>query len=343
VESVPGDAKPKAIARIMTAGVLAAVFGPTLAIWAQFWLPPLAVGPFALIAVVLLVNAVAFVRWLNTGASTVAVTTGRPISAFLRDAGFLRAASLAAGSNAIMAIVMVAAPLAIVGCSMTPTNAASVVQWHLVAMYAPAYVVSYTPLGRSTNATVALGCAALVACLLVLASGNDLADFLVGLALLGVGWNFTYVGATAALTTNVPAVDQPGAQGLNELILWIVTAAVTAASGLIYAVGWHMVLLFALANRHLDSDTAASRNDTVTSRIGARTRANAPFMCIRLLTAAMHAPQHAQPSREHSAGEGRKRCRQRHCRAALSMGISRHVSTGCRSLACSGTSPSWSR
>jgi len=165
------------------------------------------------------------------------------VRAVLLDRNFLSAAALGAGCQFLMSYLMVATPLAVVGCGLTASTAAMVIQWHLVSMYAPSYLLNYTPLGRRTPVIVGTGCLALVACVAVLASGNAATTFVAGLVLLGVGWNFTNVGATVMLATSIPAADEHTAQGANELALWSASAAGSALSGAVYAShAWQGVL-----------------------------------------------------------------------------------------------------
>lgn len=244
-EAVPVNEKGRAIAHIMAAGCIAALVGPWIGSHAQPLFAPFVIaGPFAAIALMLLLNMIGFAFWRS--APIALASLGRSTSAIIRDRGFIQAATLGACCQAVMSYVMTATPLAVVGCGLTTSDAAIVVQWHLLAMYAPSYVLKYTALGRSPAATVWLGCGAFLLSLVVLLDAT-MTSFVAGLILLGVGWNFTHVGATTLLVTSLPAEDQSRAQGANEQIIWATSAASAILSGLSYALlGWQMMLMMAM-------------------------------------------------------------------------------------------------
>lgn len=246
-EGVVRSEAPRAVAHIFAAGLIAAIIGPLIGIYVQPWFVPFAIaGPWAAVTVMLLLNAVGFAVWSDAPIPP-GIKGGRRVREIVCDFNFIKAALLGSGCQAIMSYVMTATPLAVVGCGLSPTNAAEVIQWHLVAMYAPAYVLKYTQLGKRPGLTVTIGCCSLVGCLIVLAAGASLVNFLLGLILLGIGWNFAYVGATTLLVTGLPATDQVTAQGSAELMDRVASTAFAATAGIVYSVlGWSFVLLTAL-------------------------------------------------------------------------------------------------
>jgi MFS family permease len=153
-------------------------------------------------------------------------------------------------SYALMNLMMTSSPIAVVGCGFTKGNAADVVMFHVLAMYAPSFFTGH--LISRFGAERIVGAGLLILCLsgLVAFVGVDLSNFFIALILLGLGWNFGFIGATAMLTASHTPAERGRMQGMNDFIVFGgVTLASLSSGGLMNCSGssvvdgWHAVNL----------------------------------------------------------------------------------------------------
>lgn len=245
-DHIPADRATSAVAFVMAGGVLAALVSSTMADWSQQSIPSLPLqGPFAALGLLLAANALAFALLGSRATQAISKTRNdaRRTMSILMDRAFVKATFFTTLSYLIMSCVMTAAPLAIVGCGLSAATAAQAIQWHLVAMFAPSLLLQYRMFRQSPGVTISVGSVAFIMSIVVLAAGQKSEYFLFGMVLLGIGWNFVYVGSTVLLLTGIAREDQATAQGLNELIVWGAAAVASGSSGWIFAMsGWDAVL-----------------------------------------------------------------------------------------------------
>ena len=130
-------------------------------------------------------------------------------------------------------------PLAVVGCGFGEDQAADVIRWHVVAMFAPGFVTGSLIRRFGATRIAAIGLVLLLTSALVALLGLDLSNFYVALILLGVGWNFGFISATQLLLSALNEDEQPVVQGINDTILAISASAASLLSGVLYAgIGW---------------------------------------------------------------------------------------------------------
>ncbi|QYK40157.1 MAG: MFS transporter [Paracoccaceae bacterium] len=221
--------RPKAISWVMAGGLLSAVVGPQLVkVTAEAMVVPF-LGTYLAVIALNLGGAFLFLgldipkpRPPAPGADR-----GRSRIDLLRDPRIAVAVICATVSYALMNLVMTSSPLAVVGCGFTTGNAADVVTAHVLAMYAPSFITGHVIARIGVERVVALGLLILAAAGAVAVAGVDLANFFVALVLLGIGWNFGFIGATTMLTTAYRPEERGRMQGLNDLIVF---AGVTMAS-----------------------------------------------------------------------------------------------------------------
>ena len=164
---------------------------------------------------------------------------GRTKQEFLRDPTFLTAVLCGTSSYALMAFVMTAAPLAMVGCGFEVSDAAIGIQWHVLAMFVPSLFTGKLIRRFGTLPIIATGLVTLMACSAVALSGISIEQFYLALILLGLGWNFGFIGSTALLTETYQTHEKHTAQGLNDTILFGFVAFGSLSSGVAYEmVGW---------------------------------------------------------------------------------------------------------
>jgi MFS family permease len=237
--------KPKAIAFVMAGGLVASFLGPQLVILTKDVWPPylfsasyIAQASFALVAIVVLMV-------LRSPAPTFDQTAGggRPLSQIARQPRFIVAAACGTASYALMNLMMTAAPLAMVDCGHSVTNAALGIQWHVFAMYAPSFFTGSLILRFGVNKVVAAGLILLAASAGVGLMGLTVAHFWVALILLGIGWNFAFVGATTMVTETYRPEERNKVQAFNDFLIFGTMAIGSFASGSLLArAGWSMVM-----------------------------------------------------------------------------------------------------
>jgi len=134
-------------------------------------------------------------------------------------------------SFALMNLVMTSTPLAIVGCGFTTANAADVVSWHVLAMFAPSFFTGNLIARFGPERVVTAGLATLAAASAVGLHGIGLGHFSVALILLGLGWNLGFIGATAMLTASHAPEERGRVQGMNDFAIFLLVCLASLASG----------------------------------------------------------------------------------------------------------------
>jgi len=198
-DTASAEFKPKAVSWVMAGGLFAAILGPQLVIFTKDLLPPylfaasyLGQGAFALLAglvILMFFRAPAY----DVGRQ---VEGGRPIGAIARQPRFVVAVVCGVASYALMNLMMTAAPLAMIDCGHSVTNASLGIQWHVFAMYAPSFFTGSLILRFGVARVTFVGLFLLALSAAVGFSGITVAHFWTALILLGVGWNLSFVGAT---------------------------------------------------------------------------------------------------------------------------------------------------
>jgi MFS family permease len=243
--------RAKAISWVLVGGVAAAIIGPQTAIFTRDLFPPIPCAGAFVATSVLGLAGMAVVSQLGGGAREVPKTeirsAGRPFGEIARQPRFIVAVVCAVGSYASMSLLMTAAPLAMVDCGLGQTNAALGIQWHVLAMFTPSFFTGSLIARFGKEPIIAVGLALLTACALVAMAGIDLMNFWLALILLGVGWNFGFIGATAMLTETYRPEERGKVQGLNDFLVFGSVAVASLSSGHLFAtVGWERINWVAL-------------------------------------------------------------------------------------------------
>mgnify|MGYP001800142596 FL=1 len=139
---------------------------------------------------------------------------------------------------ALMNLVMTSTPLAVVGCGFTSGNAADIVSAHVLAMFAPSFFTGHLIVRFGVEKILALGLVILAAAGAVALQGVELGNFYIALILLGLGWNFGFIGATTMLTASHEPHERGRVQGMNDVLVFGgVTVASLASGGLLNCSG----------------------------------------------------------------------------------------------------------
>ncbi|MCC9622763.1 MFS transporter [Thalassospira sp. MA62] len=249
-EAAPVEFRARAISYTMLGGVVSAFIGPNLASFARNWFETIPfLGSFmALIGLqVLLVVVIGQLR-LPDMRGIQYDEPARPLKVVLGQPAVIVAIIAGALGYAVMSFVMTATPLAILDCNYAFGDAAFIIQWHVVGMYAPGFLTGNLIKRFGAIKVIQAGAVLNFICLAVGLSGEDLlGNFWVSLVLLGIGWNFMFVGATTFLTENYRPSEKARVQAINEFCVFGTVAIASLSAGNIYAgAGWGTLLYSAV-------------------------------------------------------------------------------------------------
>lgn len=236
--------RARALSLVMAGGVAAGVVGPQLVTWTMHLYPAHTFfATFLIQAAVAAVSALILlgVRLPMPSAKTVA--GGRPLAVIALQPRFIAAVVCGAVSYMVMNFLMTAAPLAMHMCGHSAQSANLGLQWHVIAMYAPGFFTGSLIVRFGAGRVAALGLALTAVSIAVGLGGMDVMHFWWSLILLGVGWNFGFLGASAlVLECHLPQ-ERTRVQSLNDFIVFSLMAIGSFSSGaLLSAYGWSTVL-----------------------------------------------------------------------------------------------------
>lgn len=250
-DSVPPPVKSRAISWVLFGGVVSGFLGPQISAHTKDWIPGheftatyLIMAGLALVAIFVLKQT----RLAPTVQHAEDRKSGRSLMILLRDRSIWVPMVAAAAAYSLMVLVMVAAPLAMVYvCGHTSEEAAFAIQWHIVAMFAPSFVTGAVIARLGAPMTAAVGLLGILGAAAVNLSGTSTLHFDISMILLGVGWNFGFIAATAMLAGAYRPEEAARVQGLNEQVVFGVMAIASIASGvLLQLVGWQTINLLAI-------------------------------------------------------------------------------------------------
>ena len=235
--------KPRAISWVMVGGIAAGVIGPQSVYWTRDLTPAapfaasfLAQGALALIAMLVVMTLRA------PPVAAVRSSGGRPLGEIMRQPKFIASVIAALVAYGLMSFVMTAAPLAMVGCGHSVGDAALGIQWHVLAMFGPSFFTGRLIARFGKAQITALGLILTAAAAVVGLSGLSVAHFWTALILLGVGWNFGFIGATALVTECYRPEERVKVQAANDfLVFGSVAIASFSSGGLLSHGGWESV------------------------------------------------------------------------------------------------------
>ncbi|SEG71940.1 MFS transporter [Bosea lathyri] len=235
--------KPRAISWVMIGGIAAGVIGPQSVYWTRDLTPAapfaasfLAQGCLALIAILVVI------RLRAPPVAAVKTAGGRPLGEIMRQPKFIASVIAALVAYGLMSFVMTAAPLAMVACGHSVGDAALGIQWHVLAMFGPSFFTGRLIARFGKEKITALGLILTALAAIVGLSGLSVAHFWIALVLLGIGWNFGFIGATALVTDCYRPEERVKVQAANDfLVFGSVAIASFSSGGLLHAGGWTSV------------------------------------------------------------------------------------------------------
>jgi MFS family permease len=249
-EAVEADARARAISIVLAGGLVGAFAGPQTAILTRNLFPMpyiasyFALAVFALISIVLLL----IVRLPDSAAQDPSAgAPARPLSEILTQPRIVAAMLGAITGFAVMNFLMTSTSLAMTMHHHRAEDAAFVIEWHIVAMFAPSFFTGTLMQRFGTGRVMSCGAFLLLASIGAAVSGTSLAAFWIALVLLGVGWNFLFVGGTALLSASHRASERGKVQGLNDMLVFVGTGTTSVLSGaLLQLAGWQTMVLVSI-------------------------------------------------------------------------------------------------
>ena len=233
--------KEKAISLVLAGGIFGAFAGPNLASATRSLLTvPFAAAYVALVGVALLsLAALSLIRFPPHKAPPPGAVSGRPLREIARQPTFIVAVIGGALGYGVMNLLMAATPIAMARCGLPFADAALVLEWHVLGMFVPSFFTGHLIKRFGALPIMAVGVLLEAACIAVALSGVDLMQFLLALTILGVGWNFLFVGGTTLLTTTYTPAEKHKAEGAMNFCVFATMAVTSFASGaLVTTQGW---------------------------------------------------------------------------------------------------------
>jgi MFS family permease len=236
--------RARAVSWVLAGGVFSAIIGPQIVILTKNVWPAYLFAATYLAQSACAVLAVAVLALLRVPrpATVETFADGRPLAEIVRKPRFIVAASCGLASYAMMNLMMTSAPLAMVMCNHSIGDAALGIQWHVIGMYAPSFFTGALIARLGLRAIMAAGLALIVAAAIVALTGVALWNFWISLLLLGVGWNFSFIGATTLVTECCGPHERNKVQAFNDFLIFGSMAIASFSSGALLArYGWTAV------------------------------------------------------------------------------------------------------
>lgn len=248
-DTVTPERRARAISLIMIGGLIAAIIGPQVVIWTR---DSLVTAPFAgsfISQAALSLLAIPLLALLRMPRPQVSQQTdsGRSLREIARTPRFPVAVLAGVVSFGLMSFIMTAAPMAMVGCGYSVGTAALGIQWHVLAMFGPSFITGKLIDRFGNNTLTAFGLVLIAASGILALGGLDLTNFWGSLVLLGVGWNFGFIGATSMVTDCYRPNERAKVQAINDFLVFGTVAGASFFSGhLLNTAGWDAINLYML-------------------------------------------------------------------------------------------------
>ena len=236
------DYRGTAISYVMAGGVVAALIGPNLAHWTSAWFTAPFAGSYLSLVGIYALSFATLLFIAIPRPSAESLHGGRALSQIVRQPVFVVAALGGMLGYGIMALVMTATPLAMQDHHHAFGDTAFVIEWHVLGMFAPSFFTGHLIKRFGVLQVMLAGGVLSAACVAVNLTGTSVSHFWLGLLLLGVGWNFMFIGATTLLTEAYAPAEKAKTQALNDFLVFsTVTASVLSAGSLQHYLGWRAV------------------------------------------------------------------------------------------------------
>jgi MFS family permease len=233
--------REKAVSWVMAGGLIGAIVGPNLASQSKGWFETPFMGAYVALTAVAVMGMVLmhFVKFPPVPEKPKGSSEGRTLSEIMRQPVFIVSAAAAALSYGVMNLLMAATPLAMQVCGYQFSDAALVLEWHVIGMFAPGFFTGHLIKKYGTLQIMGVGVLLNFVCIAVALSGTELSQFVIALFFLGVGWNFLFTGSTTLSMTAWRPEEKDRAQAAVNFCVFATMAITSFASGaLVTTRGW---------------------------------------------------------------------------------------------------------
>ena len=241
--------RAKAISLVMAGGVVAGILGPQTAKWTVDWLSPFTfAGIYVMVSVYSVIVALLVQTLRIPALSQEQISEGaRPMREIARQPAFKVALISSMCGYGVMTLVMSATPLAMMACGFGFADSATVIQAHVVAMFLPSFFTGHLINRFGVLRVIVAGALIQVGCAVINLSGIGLLNFMVANVLVGLGWNFAYVGGTTLLTSTYRPAERAKVQASHDFLVYSTTASAAGLSGVLQAqAGWTVINMAAI-------------------------------------------------------------------------------------------------
>lgn len=245
VESVEPAFISRGVSYVLAGGVFAALAAPEFGVFMRGLFPHAFYGAYVAALMLSLLACLPFFLFRNPEIQEEAVVGNeRPLSQIAKSPIFITAVLMAAGGYGLMILLMTSTPLVMVDCGFSASTAAFVIQWHVLGMFLPSFFTGTLIVRYGLMPVLWAGMALFAIAAAVALSGTAEWDFRISLTLVGVGWNFLYIGGTTLLTESYRPEEKAKVQAVNEFLILGVTSTGALMSGvLLSSIGWNGVIV----------------------------------------------------------------------------------------------------
>jgi len=242
------DFKARAISLVLAGGLVGGIVGPQFSQRTVDLFTTQYMGAY-LSLIFFLVIVIVLLRWLDIPPPSEAELAGpvRPMREIAVQPAFFVAVTAATVGYGVMNLLMVSTPLAMGFCGHPFGDAATVIGWHVIGMFGPSFFTGSLIKRFGVLSVMFVGALILYVCVAIALSGITVAHFWASMVLLGIGWNFLYIGGTTLLTESYRPSEKAKVQGINDMIIFVTMATTSFSSGLLLdRNGWDMINYLAL-------------------------------------------------------------------------------------------------
>jgi MFS family permease len=248
-DAAPKDKSARYVSWVLAGGVVAAFLGPQLALWTRDLIPQQTYLGSYLTILGLIMFAMGLISFLRIPSLTAEekAAESRPILEIMLSKRFIAAAGCGIIAYAVMSLLMTATPLAMLSCNFIDADAGLVIQWHVIGMFGPSFFTGDLINRFGLYRVMFIGVVLMMAAPLLDLQGIAFGNFLGALLLVGLGWNFVFIGATTLLTRVHNPAERAKTQAANDFLVFGATAMASFLSGaLLHSFGWQVVNFVAL-------------------------------------------------------------------------------------------------
>lgn len=242
-EVAPAGFKERAISLVLAGGIVGGVVGPNLSAYSKDWLSVTYAGSYAALVVFAILSLIV-IQMIHFPEQSAAERAGggRPLFEIVRQPVFIVACMGAVVGYGVMNLLMTATPIAMQTCKHPFSAAVQVIEWHVIAMFLPSFFTGSLIKRFGVLNIMFVGAMLMFACVGIALSGVEIHNFLAALMLLGVGWNFLFIGGTTLLTESYRPEEKTRAQGANDFAIFLTMATSSFSSGaLVTSRGWEIL------------------------------------------------------------------------------------------------------